>query len=171
MPMSFKEGLLFGGIIAFLSCLIIGGYNIWDQKSFDSISDYLVTVFKSLPLVWLFAFIVSNTYAMYISNRIVRCFIKPGDSINVAICYNLIPCSLIMAVSMSFFGPLAGMIVGGNANLSVAADVWTGIVVRNFAIAFWVEMLIAQPTARAVMKCIHVRKASKRAQPVESQHP
>ncbi len=156
--MSFREGLLFGGIIALLSCLIIGGFNIWDRQSFGSVSDFLVTLFKCVPLIWLFAFAISNTYVMYISNAITRRFIKPGDSMNVAICYNLIICALLMSMSMSFLGPLAGMIVEGHASLSAAAEAWTAVVVRNFAVAFWVEMLIAQPAARRVMVMLHKRR-------------
>lgn len=32
---------------------------------------------------------------------------------------------------------------------------------RNFGIAFWIELSIAQPIARCVMKTLHSRQASK----------
>ena len=32
---------------------------------------------------------------------------------------------------------------------------------RNFGVAFWIELLIAQPIARFAMKKIHARQASK----------
>lgn len=35
---------------------------------------------------------------------------------------------------------------------------------KNFCIAFWIEMLLAQPIARFVMKTMHVKQAAKAAQ-------
>ena len=105
MPWNAREGIVYGGVIAALSSLIIGGYNV----------------------------------------------------------YNIIINVLLMSVILSFLGGAVGQTVGyllGGpvTDLAGLAENWPRIWPRNFCIAFWVEMLIAQPAARMAMVRIHTKK-------------
>ena len=68
-----------------------------------------------------------------------------------------------MSVILSFLGGVVGESIGGllgghGVDLGALAENWPRIWPRNFCIAFWVEMLVAQPAARMVMVRIHTKK-------------
>ncbi len=68
-----------------------------------------------------------------------------------------------MSVILSFLGGAVGQTVGyliggPGTDLAGLAENWPRIWPRNFCIAFWVEMLIAQPAARMAMVRIHTKK-------------
>jgi hypothetical protein len=70
-----------------------------------------------------------------------------------------------MSASMSFLGGLCGQAVefletGNGFDLAGLAETWRFIWPRNFCVAFWIEMLVAQPAARMAMTAIHKRKLS-----------
>ena len=88
---------------------------------------------------------------------------SPTDSANTYICFNLIMCVLQMSVILTFLGGLIGQAVafvmgGHQMDVMELIDNWPRIWPRNFCIAFWIEMLIAQPAARRAMVIIHKRK-------------
>lgn len=96
---------------------------------------------------------------------------KPTDSTNTYICFNLIVCVFLMSVILSFLGPVMGQIsaflFGGEPfDIPGAAENWIYIWPRNFCIAFFVEMCLAQPAARTLMTHIHKKQISARQQEV-----
>ena len=59
---------------------------------------------------------------------------------------------------MSWFGLIYGELVSTG---TVTTQVFTDFLLswpRNFFLAFWIEILVAQPIARAAMKALHNRK-------------
>ncbi|MCQ2069991.1 MAG: DUF2798 domain-containing protein [archaeon] len=157
LPRCPKEGIIFGTVVAAISCAIIGGINIYLAVGS---SEFLRAFLTSYLIVFAFAFVLSNFIVEGIARRIVGRFYRPGDSVNSMICYNLIAFVLMMSASMSVLGPLAGQIadtVFGNGSIDLGRIVgnWINIWPRNFCIAFWVEMLIAQPIGRMVMVKMH----------------
>ncbi len=110
--------------------------------------------------VFLFAFLLSSFVVERIARVVVGRFYVPGESANSMICYNLIAFVLMMSACMSILGPLAGQIAecifdNGSMDLGHLIDNWQYIWPRNFCIAFWVELLIAQPVGRRVMVRMH----------------
>ena len=165
LPWNTKEGILFGCIIAFLSSMLIGGYNVFDNMGYslnefgDFVSDFIII----WPIMFVIAFTLSNTIVGWVAGKVVRKFMSPTDSTNTYICFNLIMCVLQMSVILTFLGGLIGQAVGfvmGGHHIDVMEliDNWPKIWPRNFCIAFWIEMLIAQPAARRAMVIIHRRK-------------
>ncbi|MCQ2079638.1 MAG: hypothetical protein MJZ38_06270 [archaeon] len=159
LPRSPKEGIIFGTVVAAISCAIIGGINIYLAVGADEFPRAFVT---SYLIVFLFAFVLSNFIVEGIARSIVGRILSPGDSVNAIICFNLIVFVLIMSATMSLLGPLAGQIsgcifYGGSMDVIHILDNWQYIWPRNFCIAFWVEMLIAQPVGRRVMIWMHTR--------------
>ena len=160
LPWSPKEGLLFGTIISLISCTLIGGANVYLSVPHDTFLRAFVT---SFPFVFIFVMLISNTYVSWIAKKFVMHYIQPNDSPNTYICFNLIMCVLLMSVSMSLLGPFAGQISsfifdGEAFDIVQIFDHWQYIWPRNFCIAFWIEMCVAQPAARAVMTNIHKKK-------------
>lgn len=159
LPWNPKEGLLFGGIIGFISSCLIGGANVY--LSVDN--DWVFAFITSLPIVFAVVMLISNTYVSWIAGRVVRHYVHPQDHPNTYICYNLIICVLLMSVSMSLLGPFSGQVAdfifnGTHFDVPYIFEHWRFIWPRNFCIAFWVEMCVAQPAARAVMTHIHKKK-------------
>ena len=172
MPWNAREGIIYGVIIALLSSLIIGGYNVFDSMgySIDEFGEFLKKYLVIWPFVFITAFVLATTVVSWIANRVVRKYIGPQDSANAYICFNLIINVLLMSVILSFLGGVVGLSVGhllGGPSVDIVqlAENWPRIWPRNFCIAFWVEMLIAQPAARFAMVKIHEKKMGPNTDP------
>ena len=162
LPHNVKEGIVYGCIIASLSSLLIGGYNVYDAMGYglDSFGEFVCRFLVIWPVMFLVAFTLANTVVGRIAYKVIGRFAAPNDSINARIVMNIVVCVLLMSVILTFVGGLIGETIGflmGGPSVDVAglAENWPRIWPRNFCIAFWVEMLIAQPAARAVMVRIH----------------
>ena len=165
LPWNAREGIIYGCIIASLSSLLIGGYNVYDNMGYslgefgEFAKDYIVI----WPVMFVIAFTLSNTIVGWIAKRVIAKFIQPNDSANAYICFNIIICVLLMSVILTFIGGLVGQTIGfllGGTSVDVMelAENWPRIWPRNFCIAFWIEMLVAQPAARYAMVRIHKRR-------------
>jgi len=171
LPHNPREGIIFGTIVTAISCLIIGGANVYLSVSSEI---FVKSFLTSYPFIFLFAFVVSSFIVENIARRVVARFYRPGDSVNSMICYNLIIFVLMMSAIMSVLGPFAGQIAGflftGSAfDIAYLFENWPNIWPRNFCIAFWTEMLIAQPVARRVMVRIHSADSSDAASDIGDQ--
>ncbi len=165
LPWNAREGIIFGAVIACLSSLIIGGYNVYDNMGYDlgHLADFASTYIVIWPVMFLVAFTLANTAVGWTATKVVRRFMAPTDSANTYICFNLIVCVLLMSVILTFLGGLVGQAIGsllgsGHIDVTELLENWPRIWPRNFCIAFWVEMLIAQPAARRVMVHIHEKR-------------
>ena len=110
--------------------------------------------------MFIVAFFLANTVVEKVAKVVVNKFVSPGDSSNTYICFNLIICVLLMSVILTFLGGLIGqslgMLMGGPPVDAIGLlEDWPIIWPRNFCVAFWIEMLIAQPAARKVMVWMH----------------
>ncbi|MBE6526955.1 MAG: DUF2798 domain-containing protein [Thermoplasmata archaeon] len=162
MPHNGKEGIVYGCVIASISSLLIGGYNVYDNMGYtiDSFGEFVARYLIIWPVMFLIAFALANTIVGRTAVKVVGRFVSPSDSVNACIVMNIIVCVLMMSVILTFVGGLVGETLGylmGGPSVDVAELVgnWPKIWPRNFCIAFWVEMLIAQPAARAVMVWAH----------------
>ncbi len=165
LPWNPREGIIYGCVIAALSSLLIGGYNVYDSMGYtpDRIREFLTDYMIMWPVVFLTAFLLATVVVSRIANAVVRRYIGPNDSANAYICFNIIVNVLLMSVILSFLGGVIGQSMGNifggpPVDLAELAENWPRIWPRNFCIAFWVEMLIAQPAARRVMVMIHRKR-------------
>ncbi len=162
LPHNPREGIVYGCVIASISSLLIGGYNVYDNMSYslDTFGDFAIRYLTIWPVMFLIAFVLANTVVGHIAGWIVNRFSAPTDSINSRIVLNIIACVTLMSLILTFLGGLVGETIGsllGGSEVDVMGliDNWPKIWPRNFCIAFWVEMLIAQPVARRVMVWAH----------------
>ena len=92
-----------------------------------------------------------------IADLAINRYLVPSDSANTRILANIVVCVTCMSVIMSALGPIIGTMVEGDLSLEQTLR-WPYNWPYNFCVAFWIEMALAQPAARAVMKGLHERR-------------
>ena len=157
LPWSNREGLLYGGIIAIITCIIMATFNI--ARSFGKFdAEVMLTSLKCIPIIWVIVMLLMTFIVGRIANYGVRHFTEPTDGFNTRIVFNIIFCVTMMSMSMTLIGPLVGTIMSGQLEIMEVFMEWPYLWPTNFCVAFWVEMLVAQPLARIVMKRMHIRR-------------
>lgn len=155
LPWSNKEGLLYGGIIAVITCIIMCEFNLF--KSAGTIGlDLFLEGLVCIPFLWIVVMLLMSFIVGRVADSFVRKYTQPGDSFHTKIVFNIIACVLMMSASMTFIGPTIGHMMSGEFTLEALYN-WPVNWPVNFCVAFWVEMLVAQPAARYVMKHKHIR--------------
>lgn len=154
LPWSKKEGLIYGGLIALITCIVMMSFNVIVNNGFDP--EILARSMLSLPFVWLAAMLLMSFVVGHIASVVVSKFAGPNDGFYATITFNIIACVLMMSACMTIIGPSIGHIMQGESVIS-AFQQWPSAWPRNFCVAFWCEMLLAQPIARALMKHIHAK--------------
>lgn len=156
LPKNKKEGFLYGGIIALITVIIMVFLNI--TTSFGKIDKEVLKIIGiSLPIFWIIAMIIETTIVGRIAEKLVDKFTKHTDGFNTKILFNILFCVTGMSFLMTIIGGMYGEILSGNIGIDPILDIpshWP----RNFFVAFWCEILVAQPVARFVMKKIHNTK-------------
>ena len=162
LPRNAKEGLLFGVVISALSASLIGGSIMIIELGWSI--DTLKMMLVGIPCVWILALLFNLFILGRISSRIQNMFLAPTDSVNARLLANLVICVTIMSVLFTFIGTFVGSIAsipfGGSVDIVQCLKNWPHAWPRNFCIAFFIEMCIAQPAARAVMTQIHKKQSS-----------
>lgn len=156
LPWNGREGFVYGGTISLISCFLMIFFNIC--RNYDGINlDNLVVTLECLPFSWTVVMIVMTLFAGKFADWVVNRFTEPTDSFNTKILFNIMGCGLVMSVVMTLVGPTISSCIMGNPNLNAFAN-WPSNWPVNFAISLWIEILIAQPFARGLMRRIHERK-------------
>lgn len=155
MPRSSKEGLLYGAIICGLTCICMATINI--SIGMGGIStESLLTALKAFPIVFIIAMIVENFIVGKVASKLVYSFIPPKDSLNAHILYR----TFFTVVGMSIIMTIIGGMLSGGINIEILKEFpisWP----RNFCIAIFLELIIVQPIARAVMRLLHEKQEKK----------
>lgn len=152
LPWSKKEGLVYGSLIALITCIVMISFNVIVNNGFDI--EILARSMLVLPLVWLAAMLLMSFVVGRIATMVVSRFAGPNDGFYARITFNIIACVLMMSACMTIIGPSISHVVQGLPIAEVFQQ-WPSAWPRNFCVAFWCEMLLAQPIARALMKHIH----------------
>ena len=155
LPWNGREGFIYGSIIAFLTCIFMQTTCVCINNGGIDVG-VVLNSWISLPFVWLAAMLLMNLFVANIAGKVVSRFTEPSDSFYTKITFSIIACVLMMSMMMTLIGPAIGHIFQGES-ITLAIQDWPSIWPRNFCFAFWYEMLVAQPIARAVMKHIHTR--------------
>lgn len=153
LPRNEKEGLLYGGIIAIITVIVMVFLNV--GTAFGRINkEALRAILLSIPIIWIIAMLVESLIVGKIVKQLVEYFTEPTDGFNTKILFNILFCVTGMSIIMTIIG---GMIGAGKLTLEpfkTFLSHWP----RNFCVAFWCEIFLAQPLARKVMKTIHEAK-------------
>ena len=154
LPWNDKEGLLYGSIIACITSYIMAFIN--NARVNGLSGSTAVETLICLPFVWIVVMLLMSFIVGKVANRIVDKYSAPSDSVNSKIALNIIACVTMMSALMSAIGPIIGTAVSGHVSFDELAN-WPVNWPINFFCAFWVEMIIAQPAARYVMKRKHIK--------------
>ena len=150
LPHNVKEELIYGGVICFITVIIMLTLNI--GVAFGGFGkEAIKTILLLTPVIFVIAMLIEALLVGKISAKLVEKFTEPADGFNTRILFNILFCVTGMSAIMTIVG---GMIGEGKLSMEpfiTFASHWP----RNFFVAFWCEMLFAQPTARKVMKLIH----------------
>ena len=154
LPHNNKENLLYGGVICLITVIIMLILNICSVfGKFDL--DILACVLKLTPIIWLVAMLIEMFIVGKIAEKLVDKFSSDKDGFNAKILFNILFCVTGMSAVMTIVGSFIG-----NGQIS-----WEPFITfpshwpRNFFVAFWCEILLAQPIARMLMKHIHKKQA------------
>ena len=159
LPHNAKEGILFMLIISFLSVNTIAPLIMFLEKGF-SIETYKETL-KILPIMWVIVILLVRLVAGPLVGRIMPKLVGHTDGFNARVLLNTFLNVTVLSLCLSIIGTWVGR---GEIN-AVPFENFLHIWPRNFAIAFWIELLFAQPIARFVMKKMHIaqRKQAEQA--------
>lgn len=156
LPRNFKEGLLYGSIICVITVIIMLLLNV--GTSFGRLDlEVLIIIIKMIPLIFIIAMLLESFVIGKIASKLVNKFTEPTDGFNARILFNILFCVTGMSASMTIIGGMIGM---GKISLEPFYTFFAHWP-RNFFVAFWCEILLAQPLARFVIKNIHKHKEKK----------
>jgi hypothetical protein len=146
-----KKGLaLFILIVSFISVNTIAPLITFAEVGFSL--ETWFNVLRVLPVLWptvIVLVLLVNKPATALRNRVAR----PGGSFNAAVTIDILCNVLLMSVALSVIGFWVGT---GRISMEPITGFF-GNWPRNFAIALFIEMLIAQPIARAALRKYHER--------------
>src|SRR5574344_719230 len=149
LPQNAKEGLLYGGIICIITVIVMLFLNIGTVMGINKES--LKAILIMIPIIWVVAILLETLVVGRIAGKLVEKLTEPTDGFNTRILFNILFCVTGMSCIMTIVG---GMIGAGRFTLEPFCTFLTHWP-RNFCVAFWCEILLAQQTARFVMKLIH----------------
>lgn len=151
MPRNKKEGIIFGICICLIMVFFMGLLNIsihLDGLSLESIKTAII----AFPVTFIIAFILENLVVGKINHFLLSKFVAETDSKNSYILFN---CFFIVTL-MSLIMTIIGGLLGGDTLSTVISEFfirWP----RNFCAAFFLNILVAGPISRFILKIIQNR--------------
>lgn len=162
LPRNAKEGLIFMLIVSIISvntiAPLIMGYEFGFSKE-----NYLNTL-RVIPIMWVIVLLLVNFVARPLVGKLVAKFTKPTDSFNAKTLFNIFFSVTILSICLTVIGAWVGQRQISLDPIREFFYHWP----KNFFIAFWIEILLAQPIARFVLKTIHIKQAAKAVNNVEA---
>lgn len=155
LPQNAKEGILFILIVSFLSVNTIAPVIVGLERGF-SLQVYVETL-QILPIMWIIVMLVVMFIARPLVGKVMPLFTAEGDGFNAKILLTIVLNVTIISLIMTCIGMWVGTGRISLDPLQQFLHVWP----RNFGIAFWIEIIVAQPIARFAMKQLHTKQARK----------
>lgn len=155
LPQSAAEGIIFMLVISFISVNTIAPIIMFMEIGL-SLQTY-VEFFKIMPVMWIIVILLVRFAAGPLVGKILPKFQGETDRFNARILLNIVMNVTILSLTLTVIGTWVG-------SREISADIFTRFFptwFRNFGIAFWIEVIVAQPIARFVMVKIHENKAGK----------
>ncbi|WP_339311340.1 hypothetical protein [Paenibacillus sp. FSL M7-0896] len=155
LPRNAKEGILFLLIISILSVNTIAPVIVGLERGFSK-EVYLDTL-KVIPFMWIIVVLLVKLVAGPLVGIVMPRFIGCTDGFNARVLLNIVLNVTVLSILLSVIGPWVGMRRISLEPIKNFLHIWP----RNFGVAFWIELLVAQPIARFGMKLLHARQDRK----------
>lgn len=149
LPQNAKEGILFMLIISFISVNTIAPIIIGFERGFTA--EVYVDTLKILPIMWIIVILLVRFVAGPVVGKIMPKFVGQTDGFNARVLLNTVLNVTVLSILLSIIGAWVGTKSFDLEPIKNFPHVWP----RNFGVAFWIELIIAQPIARFVMKKMH----------------
>lgn len=155
LPQSAAEGIIFMLVISFISVNTIAPIIMFMEigLSFQTYGEF----FKIMPVMWIIVILLVRFVDGPLIGKIMPKFQGETDGFNARILLNIVMNVTILSLTLTVIGTWVG-------KREISTDIFTRFFptwFRNFGIAFWIEVIVAQPIARFVMVKIHENKKSK----------
>jgi len=155
LPQNPKEGIVFLLIISIISANtsrpIIVGLELGHSKE-----NYLETL-KIIPFLWIIVVLIVRLVAGPLVGKILPKFVGPTDGFNARVLLNTLLNVTVISILMTIIGAWVGTKQISIEPFQNFFHSWF----RNFGVAFWIELLVAQPIARLAMKKLHAKQRSR----------
>lgn len=157
LPRGGKEFILFLAIISIISVNTIAPLIMGFKLGFNK--DVYFDTLKVIPFVWICVILLVPFVVNPIVTKLVKRFTGPTDGFNARVLFTILFSVTILSILLTIIGSWIGMREISLESFRTFFYDWP----RNFFIAFWIEMLLAQPLARLAMKKLHANQARKTA--------
>lgn len=157
LPQNAKEGILFLLIISLISVNTIAPLIIGFERGFTK--EVYFDTLKILPIMWIIVVLLVRLVAGPLVGKIMPKFVGQTDGFNARVLLNTLLNVTVLSVCLTIIGTWVGTQTFSLEPLKNFLYIWP----RNFAIAFWIELLVAQPIARFAMKKLHESQSAKEA--------
>ena len=143
-----KEELIFGIIMCLIMVFFMGLLNISIHLGGFNLNSIKTTII-AFPITFIIAFILENILIEKINHILLEKFVDKSDSKNAYILFNCFFIVTLMSLIMTIIG---GFLSGDNAHTIFSEFFirWP----RNFCAAFFLNLLVAGPISRAILKII-----------------
>lgn len=155
LPQNAKEGILFVLIISIISVNTIAPIIMGLERGFSK--EVYVETLKIIPFMWLIVILLVRLVAGPAVHKVMPKFAGKTDGFNARILLNTLLNVTVLSILLSIIGTWVGMKKISLEPFFNFLHIWP----RNFGVAFWIELLIAQPIARFAMKKLHERQDRK----------
>ncbi|BBK78720.1 hypothetical protein [Clostridium butyricum] len=148
MPRNKKEGIIFGITMCVIMVFFMGMLNISIHHGvFDG--EVMIICLKAFPVTFIVAFIIEGAIVGKVNRMLLERFCGEKDSVNARILFNCFFIVTCMSLIMTFIG---GML--GGDSLSLVTKEFFIRWPRNFCAAFFLNILVAGPVSRAILRMI-----------------
>ncbi|SFL56020.1 hypothetical protein SAMN04487943_102216 [Gracilibacillus orientalis] len=118
---------------------------------------YLETL-QIIPFIWIAVVALVSLVAEPLVGKVMPKFVGQSDGFNARVLLNILLHVTVLSIFLTIIGTWIGTKQISIEPFQNFLHVWP----RNFGVALWIELLIAQPIARFAMKKLHERQDSKR---------
>ena len=154
MPTNKKEGIIFGICMCLIMVFFMGLLNISIHLGGFNLNS-IKTCLIAFPVTFIIAYILENFIVGKINHILLGHFVSKDDSKNAHILFN---CFFIVTM-MSLIMTIVGGLLGGDTLTTVLGEFffrWP----RNFCAAFFLNILVAGPISRAILRAIQKNSIS-----------
>lgn len=153
LPQNAKEGILFLLIISIISVNTIAPIIMGLERGFSK-ENYLETL-KIIPFMWIIVVMLVRLVAGPVVGKVMPKFVGQTDGFNARVLMNTFMNVTVLSILLTIIGTWVGTKHISLEPFQNFFHSWF----RNFGVAFWIELLIAQPIARLAMKKIHAKQS------------
>ena len=154
MPTNKKEGIIFGICMCLIMVFFMGLLNISIHLGGFNLNS-IKTCLIAFPVTFIIAYVLETFIVGRINGMLLAYFVSKKDSKNAYILFN---CFFIVTM-MSLLMTIVGGLLGRDTLQTVLGEFfirWP----RNFCAAFFLNILVAGPVSRTILKAIQKNSVS-----------